>query len=94
MSHSNMKQYIILAVSCFVSSVTTAAALYIAGTIYILQPFKKQAVEMGAADWVVTDTATGTTEFQWNELVAEVYGDMPLEQNEKALGSINTGKNL
>lgn len=34
----------------------------------IVQPFHREAVDRGFASWIVTDNATGSTRFAWNEV--------------------------
>lgn len=81
-----IKQYAIIALSCLLSSTITAITLAILGNIYFVQPLKKHAVEVGVAEWAVTDFATGATEFRWYELVQEMYGDdCTLDMVEKPL---------
>ena len=60
-----MKQYIILTVTALTASIMTATLGTIAGVLYIVQPFQKEAVDRGFAIWEVTDNATGSTDFQW-----------------------------
>jgi hypothetical protein len=62
-----MKKYISHFITALISSVMTASLLVVCGFIYIIQPFQKDAVDRGFAIWEVTNNATGTTKFVWNE---------------------------
>lgn len=76
-----MKQYIILTVTALTASIMTAILGSIAGVLYIVQPFQKEAVDRGFAIWEVTDNATGATDFQWvdySALDALAQNEQPL----------------
>jgi hypothetical protein len=76
-----MNKYIILTVTALTSSIVTALLGSIAVLLYIIQPFRKEAIDKGFAIWEVTNNATGWTKFQWvdysaQEALAQV--EMPL----------------
>lgn len=79
---NKLKQLTIVAATALMSSIVTLIAGYIYVTLHVVQPFQKEAVDREYASWVVTNTATGATAFQWNEVVPEIN---VLAQNEKPL---------
>jgi len=72
-----------LAIAALSSSLLTLAVGYFYVTFYVLQPFQKEAVDNGFAQWVVTDTANGATKFAWNQNAEVIYN--VLNENEKPL---------
>lgn len=62
-----MKKYIYTIVVALTSSLLTLLLAGIAVCVFIIAPFNKAAVDRGFAKWVVTNTATGTTKFAWND---------------------------
>jgi hypothetical protein len=66
-----MNKYIILTVTALTSSIVTALLGSIAVLLYIIQPFRKEAIDKGFAIWEVTDNATGSTKFQWVDYSAQ-----------------------
>jgi hypothetical protein len=60
-----MNKYIILTVTALTSSIVTALLGSVAGLLFIIQPFQKEAIDRGFAIWEVTNNATGSTKFQW-----------------------------
>jgi len=79
---NKLKQLSILAATALMSSIVTLIGGYIYVTLHIVQPFQKEAVDREYASWIVTNTATGATSFQWSEIVPEIN---VLAQNEKPL---------
>lgn len=57
------------------SSALTATAAVVLGLLFVVQPFQKAAVDRGFATWEVTDNATGTTRFVWNEKAQALLHD-------------------
>ena len=78
-----LKQTFILAVTALSASLTTLVAGYFYVTLHIVQPFQKEAVDNGFATWVVSDSATGATKFNWNMNAEVVYN--ALSENDKPL---------
>lgn len=72
-----MNKYIYTAVVALGSSLTTAILGTVAVTLYIVQPFQKEAVDRGFANWEVTNNATGSTKFTWNEFATAVHPANP-----------------
>jgi hypothetical protein len=72
-----MKNYIVIAVTSIASSIATLMVAGVCMVIFIIQPFQKQAVDRGFASWEVTDNATGSTKFTWNELATAVHNPNP-----------------
>lgn len=62
-----MKKYIYTIAVALMSSLVTLILTSIAVCVFIIAPFNKAAVDRGFASWVVTNTATGSTKFAWNE---------------------------
>ena len=62
-----MKKYIYTIVVALTSSLLTLILASIAVCVFIIAPFNKAAVDRGFASWVVTNNATGSTKFAWNE---------------------------
>ena len=62
-----MKKYIYTIVVALTSSLLTIILASIAVCVFIIAPFNKAAVDRGFASWVVTNNATGSTKFAWNE---------------------------
>jgi hypothetical protein len=77
-----MKQYIILTVTALTSSIVTALLGSVAGLLYVIQPFQKEAVDKGFAVWEVVNNATGSTKFMWVEYsAAEALAQVELPLN-------------
>lgn len=47
------------------STVATIAITTLACGMFMLAPFKQQAVELGVAEWKVVDNSSGMTKFVW-----------------------------
>lgn len=62
-----MKKYIYTIAVALMSSLVTLILASIAVCVFIIAPFNKAAVDRGFASWVVTNNATGSTKFAWNE---------------------------
>lgn len=71
MMKKKIKYIGVLSLTALLSSVLTAAICYYLAIHYVLQPFQKEAVDRDYASWFVTDTATGATQFDWNEVIPE-----------------------
>jgi len=52
------------AVAAF-SSLLTLSIAAVAVEYYITRPFQKEAVELGYAQWNITDNSSGSTDFGW-----------------------------
>lgn len=61
-----MKKYTYTIAVALMSSILTITLGSIAVYAFIVSPFRQAAVERGFASWVVTNTATGSTKFEWN----------------------------
>lgn len=88
-----MNKYIYTAIVALLSSLVTALIGALSVYFYIVQPFHKQAVDLGFAQWTVVDNASGRTVFQWNEAVSGLHKPNPdtqdiFAQNEKPLPEI------
>lgn len=62
-----MKKYIHIIVVALTSSLLTLILASVAVYVFIMLPFNKEAVDRGFANWVVTNTATGSTKFAWKD---------------------------
>jgi len=62
-----MKKYIYTIAVALTSSLLTLITASVAVCVFIIAPFNKAAVDRGFATWVVTNNATGSTKFAWNE---------------------------
>lgn len=85
-----MKNYIVIGITALSSSLLTVALGSIIVILYVVMPFQKAAVDKGFATWEVTNNATGSTKFTWNEAVAGLHRPNPdtqdlFSQNEKPL---------
>lgn len=49
------------------STIVTILVTTLALNILVMAPMKKEAVELGFAEWVVKNNSTGKTEFSWKE---------------------------
>ena len=79
---NKLKHIGIITAAALMASATTAIAGYFYVLFYVVQPFQKEAVDKDYASWIVINNATGETEFQWNDYVAELA---VVDQNEKPL---------
>lgn len=71
-----LKQTFILTVTALTASTATLIAGYFYVNLSIIQPFQKEAIDNGFAQWVVTDSATGATKFAWNMNADVVYNTL------------------
>lgn len=73
-----MKQQLILITGTAIgSSMLTLTLGALAMVFYVVQPFHKEAVDRGFATWEVTDNATGSTKFTWNEFATALHPANP-----------------
>ncbi len=82
-------QIILVVVTAITSALITATVGVIYVTLNVYQPFTKEAVDRGFANWEVVDNSTGKTEFTWNEFAYAVHPDNPntfFDEIEKPLG--------
>lgn len=90
-----MNKYIYTALVAATSSILTLMLGGLAVLVYIVQPFQKEAVDRGFADWAVTNNATGSTKFTWNEFATAVHPANPaamFDQIEQPIEEINKKK--
>ena len=90
-----MNKYIYTAAVAITSSLVTLVVGGFAVLIYIVQPFQKEAVDRGFAEWTVTNNATGSTKFTWNEFATAVHPANPdnfFAQLEQPIEEINKKK--
>jgi len=74
----NTTEQLILVIGVAVSSsILTTLVGTVCVFLYVIQPFQKQAVDLGFATWEVTDNATGKTKFMWNEFAQAMHPDNP-----------------
>jgi hypothetical protein len=71
------EQFILVIGVAISSSILTALVGFVCMWIYVIQPFQKQAVDLGFASWEVTNNATGSTKFTWNEFASALHPDNP-----------------
>ena len=71
------KNIIIIAATAISSSLATLVVLGFCVLFYVIQPFQKEAVDRGFANWEVTNNATGSTAFRWNEFAQAMHPDNP-----------------
>jgi hypothetical protein len=85
----NITEQLILVIGVAVSSsILTLLIGLVCMLVYVIQPFQKEAVDRGFANWEVVDNATGKTKFAWNEFAQALHPDNPanfLTQIEKPL---------
>jgi hypothetical protein len=67
---------LVIGTSIFSSMLTLLVGMIFV-LFYIIQPFQKEAVDRGFATWEVTDNATGSTKFTWNEFAQALHPDNP-----------------
>lgn len=72
---SKLYKYLYIAAIAVSSSLLTAIVGAILVVLYVVQPFQKQAVDLGFAMWEVTNNATGSTKFTWNEFATALHPD-------------------
>jgi hypothetical protein len=90
------KQLILVIGIAISSSILTIMVGLVCMYIYVIQPFQKDAVDRGFAVWEVTDNATGTTKFTWNEFAQAMHPDNPdnlFAQIEEPLPEVKKTKN-
>lgn len=90
-----MNKYTYTFLVSFTSSLMTVAVCAVFALFFIVQPFQKEAVDRGFATWEVTNNATGSTEFTWNEFAQALHPDHPellLPELDQPLEKINSKK--
>ncbi len=80
-----MKKYTYTIGVALLSSFFTLVVCGIAAIFLIVQPFHKEAVERGFANWEVINNATGATRFTWNEFAYAVHPDNILDEIEQPI---------
>ena len=55
--------FVLMALTFVLGSVLT----FLACMIFMAAPLKKQAIERGYAEWIVTDDSLGATKFVWKD---------------------------
>lgn len=90
-----MNKYIYTIAVAVGSSIMTIITCALLALFFIVQPFQKEAVDRGFATWEVTDNATGSTKFTWNEFAQALHPDNPdlfLPELDQPLEKINSKK--
>lgn len=86
-----MNKYIYTIIVALTSSLMTLTTCALLALFFIVQPFQKEAVDRGFATWEVTNNATGSTKFTWNEFAQALHPDHPdnfFAQIEKPLPAV------
>lgn len=90
-----IQTYIHVGLIAITSSLLTALIGALLVVFFIIQPFHKEAVDLGFARWEVINNATGQTVFKWNELAQALHPENTnkfFEELEKPIEEINKGK--
>ena len=76
MKNTTQQLVLVIATAIASSTLTILVGIFCA-IVYIIQPFQKDAVDRGFATWEVTNNATGSTKFTWNEFATTLHPENP-----------------